>query len=100
MMPLGLFDLRLGKFLVVEGWATGVAAKQLFPWATPLIAFGSNLNRIAELWQRRFPDAAILVVPDDSQNRDLWDLKNDPNLKAELTRMVRQIEGVFHAEAA
>ena len=100
MMPLGLFDLRAGKFLVVEGWATGVAAKQLFPWATPLIAFGSNLNRVAELWQRRFPGAEILVVPDDSGNRDLWDLKNDPNLKAELTRTVRQIEGVFHAEAA
>jgi len=100
MMPLGLFDLRLGKFLVVEGWATGVAAKQLFPWATPLIAFGSNLDRVAELWQRRFPGAEILVVPDDSDNRDLWDLKNDSRFTAELNRKVRLIEGAFHVQAA
>jgi phage/plasmid primase-like uncharacterized protein len=100
MMPLGLFDLKAGRFLVVEGWATGVAAKQLFPWATPLIAFGSNLDRIAELWQRRFPDAAILLVPDDSQNRDLWDLKNAPSLRAELAQTVEKVEGAFHAEAA
>lgn len=97
LMPLGLFDLKAGRFLVVEGWATGVAAKQLFPWATPLIAFGSNLDRIAELWQRRFPEAAILLVTDDSQNCDLWDLKNDPSLRVELARMVENIEGAFDA---
>jgi hypothetical protein len=100
MMPMGLFDLTAGKFLVVEGWATGVAAKQLFPWATPVIAFGSNLDRVAQLWQRRFPAAEILVVPDDSENRDLWDLKNDPEFRAELMRMARQIKEVFHVEAA
>ena len=87
-MLLSKYDVPR-RFMVVEGWATGVAACQIFPTISDVIvAFGSsNMDLVAELWERRYPKTDIYVVPDDKENRDLWDYANDPALAGKLARI-------------
>ena len=96
IMPLHANDPTQNKFIIVEGWATGVAASQLFPWAVPIVAFGSRIHDVAELWNRRFPDSLIFPAPDDADNVDLWDMKNDPALSDRLARKTAEIREAFN----